>query len=141
MTTAIDTNILIALWDVDDNLNVLAQTALDRAYEQGNLVIFAPVYAELLVGQGRSTAMVDGFLSDTGIIVDWVAGEDLWRQAAVAYQGYVNRRRRQKQHEPKRLLTDFLIGAHASVRGHSLVTLDKRIFRAAFPNLKILEVK
>ena len=31
MITAIDTNILVALWDKDDALNTLAQASLDAA--------------------------------------------------------------------------------------------------------------
>jgi predicted nucleic-acid-binding protein len=47
MTTAIDTNILVALWNEDDFLNTLARSALDDAFGRGGLVIAAPVFAEL----------------------------------------------------------------------------------------------
>jgi predicted nucleic-acid-binding protein len=46
MTTAIDTNILIALWNNDDTLNTLARSALDSALGRGSLVIAAPVFVE-----------------------------------------------------------------------------------------------
>lgn len=39
MITAIDTNILIALWDSKDALNVQAQNALDSVSDSGNLVV------------------------------------------------------------------------------------------------------
>ncbi len=48
MTTAIDTNVLVALWDKDDALNSAAQTALDAAFAQGKMVINGAVFAELL---------------------------------------------------------------------------------------------
>ncbi|HWQ69803.1 MAG TPA: hypothetical protein VN494_07605 [Patescibacteria group bacterium] len=48
MTTAIDSNVLIALWNEDDSLNTLARSALDAALGRGSLVIAAPVFAELL---------------------------------------------------------------------------------------------
>lgn len=48
--------------------------------------------------------------------------------------------KRQKQKEPRRILTDFLIGAHAHERKFALLTLDNRIFKAAFPRLKIIIV-
>ena len=38
MTTAIDTNILVALWNEGDTLNTLARSALDAALERGTLV-------------------------------------------------------------------------------------------------------
>jgi predicted nucleic-acid-binding protein len=36
MSTAIDTNILIALWNDDDTLNTLARSALDSALGRGS---------------------------------------------------------------------------------------------------------
>ncbi len=37
MTTAIDTNILIALWNDDDTLNTQARSALDSAFGRAAL--------------------------------------------------------------------------------------------------------
>ena len=48
MITAVDTNVLVALWDRDDALNSTAQAALDAAFARGKLVISAAVFAELL---------------------------------------------------------------------------------------------
>jgi hypothetical protein len=48
MTTAIDTNIPVALWNEDDSLNTLSRSALDDAFGRGGCVIAAPVFAELL---------------------------------------------------------------------------------------------
>jgi predicted nucleic acid-binding protein len=48
MTTLVDTNILIALWDTDPQLNAAAQKALDFSQARGALVITGAVYAELL---------------------------------------------------------------------------------------------
>jgi hypothetical protein len=42
MTTAIDTNTLIAHWNEDDTLNTPARLALDAALGRGSLVIAAP---------------------------------------------------------------------------------------------------
>jgi hypothetical protein len=39
MTTAIDTNVLVALWDKDDALNSVAQAALDAAFAQGKILL------------------------------------------------------------------------------------------------------
>lgn len=38
MITALDTNVLVALWDRDDGLNSTAQAALDAAFARGKLV-------------------------------------------------------------------------------------------------------
>ncbi|MGD9563804.1 MAG: type II toxin-antitoxin system VapC family toxin [Pyrinomonadaceae bacterium] len=138
MITAIDTNILIALWDSRDALNVQAQNALDSVSDSGSLVVSGMVFAELLSAPGRTEKMVETFLAETGIKIDWTIDEPIWRSAAAGFQGYSKRRKKQKQKEPKRILTDFLVGAHAYERKYALLTLDNRIFRAAFPRLKII---
>jgi len=46
MTTAIDTNVIIALWHDDPALNQAAETALDTAFKRGGLIVAAPVFAE-----------------------------------------------------------------------------------------------
>jgi predicted nucleic acid-binding protein len=46
MTTAIDTNVLIALWDIDQQLNSAVQRALDHAQARVALVVSRAIYAE-----------------------------------------------------------------------------------------------
>jgi predicted nucleic acid-binding protein len=71
MTTAVDTNVVIALWDKDSALSFAAQTALDAAFNRGTLVAAAPVFAELIAAPGRSETFVNSFFEETGIAVDW----------------------------------------------------------------------
>lgn len=137
MTTAIDTNVIIALWDRDPTLSLAAQTALERAFRRGNLVIAAPVYSELLAAPNRNENFVDDFLDESSIAVDWELDERVWRSAGRAFQAYAERRRKQRSTEPRRILADFLIGAHAHTRGYRLLTLDERIYQMAFPKLAI----
>lgn len=138
MTTVIDTNALVALWDPDPRLNTAAQKALDSAQERGALVICGAVYAELLALPERTEEMLDEFLSVTTIRIDWETNEQVWRIAGRAFQGYVGRRKRYEDELPRRILADFLIGAHASVHHYRLMTLDQRLYRAAFPKLEIV---
>ncbi len=137
MTTAIDSNILIALWNEDDTLNTLARSALDAALRRGSLVIAAPVFAELLAAPSRHEAFLDAFCRDTGVSVDWELNETIWRIAGRAFRNYVARRRKQHDLGPRRILADFLIGAHALQNGFRLLTLDDRLYGAAFPRLAI----
>src|ERR1700730_468279 len=116
MTTAIDTNVVIALWDKDLTLSGAAQTALENAFSRGNLVVAAPVFAELIAGPGRSERFVSSFLEETGIAIDWDLGEPAWRSAGRAFQSYAERRRKQRDSGARRILADFLIGAHAQTR-------------------------
>jgi hypothetical protein len=137
MTTALDTNVVIALWDKDSALSLAAQTALDTAFNRGTLVAAAPVFAELISAPGRSEAFVSSFFEETGIGVDWELPEQVWRSAGRAFQAYAERRRKQRDAGARRILADFIIGAHASVNGCRLLTLDDRLYRSSFPNLAI----
>jgi predicted nucleic acid-binding protein len=137
MTTAIDTNVVVALWDAEGTLHRAARAALDKAFNEGTLVISGAVYAELMAAPGRTEAFVDGFCEKTGIVVEWELGERVWRAAGAAFQSYAGRRRKQKGAEPRRILADFLIGAHALVGGYKLLTLDGRTYQASFPRLAI----
>lgn len=140
MISAIDTNVLVALWDRDDSLNLAAQMALDAAFASGKLVICGAVFAELLAFPRRTETFLNQFLNDTGIAVDWSIDESIWRTAGKSFQKYADRRRKQRTGQPRRILTDFLIGAHAFEKGYSLLTLDEGIYRAAFPKLHIVKI-
>ena len=137
MTTAIDTNVFVALWDADPTAAVPARNALDAAYRRGNLIVAAPVFAELIAAPGRTEKFVDGFFEDTGIAIDWELGERIWRSAGNAFKAYAEQRRKHRDFGTRRILADFLIGAHASAHHYRLLTLDMHLYRAAFPALEI----
>jgi predicted nucleic acid-binding protein len=140
MTTAIDTNVVTALWNNDDALNLRAQAALDAVFGRGRLVVSGVVYAELLAAPGRTEEFVDRFLQAAAIDVEWEINERLLRAAGLAFRGYAERRRKQTGVEPRRILADFLVGAHAMLNKHRLLTLDTGMYRAAFPRLELIEV-
>src|SRR2546426_9618534 len=104
MTTAIDSNILVALWNEDDSLNTLARSALDAALGRGGLVIAAPVFAELLASPSRNEAFLDSFCRENGISVDWDLNEAIWRAAGRAFQTYAARRRKHRNSAPAAFL-------------------------------------
>jgi predicted nucleic acid-binding protein len=137
MTTAVDTNVIIALWDRNPSISSRAQNALETAFQRGGLVIAGPVLAELLAAPGRTEAFVDAFLEDTSIAVEWDLDEVVWRAAGRAFQRYAERRRKQRNSGTRRILADFMIGAHAETRGYRLLTLDEQLYRPAFPKLII----
>lgn len=137
MRTGIDSNVIVAFWNPDDALNSLAREALDTVYASGGLVICGAVFGELLACPGRTEEFVNKFLEESEIIVDWLSTEAIWRTAGSAFQKYAARRRRAQAGDPRRILTDFYIGAHALENGYSLLTLDDRMYRASFPKLRI----
>ena len=140
MNTAIDTNVIVALWDRDHALNTIAQQALEVTLSRGQLVIAASVFAELLACPGRDEPFLNAFFRDTGITVEWILDEAIWRAAGLAFQAYADRRRKQRDSGPRRILADFLIGAHALQKKYHLLTLDGQIYRTAFPTLKIVTI-
>jgi len=138
MTTVIDSNVIAALWNPDDAMNATARSALDDAFSRGQLIVPAPVYAELMASVGRTESFLDSFFQETGITVEWQMEEPVWRAAGRAFHRYAGRRRRQREPGPRRILADFLIGAYAARHKYALLTLDEGIYRAAFPELRIL---
>jgi predicted nucleic acid-binding protein len=137
MTISIETNIFVAFWKTDDALNSLALSALDEAHKHANLVVTGPVFAELLAYPTRDEEFLGRFFKDTNISIDWDFREAIWRIAGRAFQAYAARRKRVDS-GPRRILADFLIGAHALHHGHELLTFDDRLYRAAFPRLRIM---
>jgi predicted nucleic acid-binding protein len=137
MTTAIDSNVIVALWNEDEAQNLAAKKALGESQTQGRLVICAAVYAELMAAPERSETFVGHFCEEAGIVVEWELEEKVWREAGKAFQSYAARRRKQKGVEARRILADFVIGAHALVNGYKLLTLDASIYQASFPRLPI----
>ncbi|CAA9395256.1 MAG: hypothetical protein AVDCRST_MAG93-9938 [uncultured Chloroflexia bacterium] len=139
MTTAIDTNVIQGLWSGTPDVIAAAQSALEDAGRHGALVISPAVYAELVASPGRDAPTIDTFIEVTHIRVDWLLEAGVWRTAADAFRGYSERRRRQKQFEgPRRILADFVIGAHALHHASRLLTFDQRLYRAAFPSLMVV---
>jgi len=137
MTTALDTNVLSALWNDNDALNRAAAAALRETQRKGRMVICGVVYAELMAAAGRTEAFVDRFCEEAGISVEWELRESIWRRAGAAFQGYAERRRKLGVLEPRRLLADFLIGAHAQESGYKLLSADAAVYRRAFPELAV----
>ncbi|MGH3089441.1 MAG: type II toxin-antitoxin system VapC family toxin [Rubrobacteraceae bacterium] len=132
-----DTNIFSGLLSGEDAAVAMTQTALEKARAKGALAACPAVYAELVAG--RTPETVDTFFHDKGIEVDWRMGKEVWREAGVRYARYARVRMRQPDdHGPRRILADFLIGAHALRRADALLTADTGIFSTYFPELDII---
>jgi predicted nucleic acid-binding protein len=133
--TAIDTNVLIAYGASDLIASRMAAIALASATRP--LCICGAVFSELLGSPGRNGSNLRVLFATIGISIEWEMQEGDWEAAGLAYQGYVHRRRSSGGGLPRRIATDFLIGAHAATRGYTLLTLDKRLYSVAFPTLRI----
>jgi predicted nucleic acid-binding protein len=135
---AVDTNVFSGLLSGEEKAVSTMQVALERVSGRGMLVASPIVYAELAAV--RSLEAVDGFFSDKGIEVDWQLDERVWRAAGSRYGVYARTRRRQggDDTEPRRILADFLIGAHALYLDRVLLTSDARIYGTFFSELEVL---
>ena len=71
MTTSLDTNILVALWNVDEAQNLAVKKALVGSQAAGKLLICGAVYAELLASPMRNEGFVDAFCAEARIAVEW----------------------------------------------------------------------
>ena len=96
------------------------------------------MYAELLAYPKATESFVNDFLADTGIAVDFVFQQPVWVDAGRRFARYAKRRRRPAHQGPKRLLADFIIGAHAVALADRFMTLDPKRYERDFPELKLL---
>ena len=136
MRTALDTNILSALFSSEPGSQALAQH-INSALHAGTVVICPAVYVEILAHPTVSISQIDHFLTSTGIIIDYVNDPDLWLLAGTAFRQYAQRRRAARGGQPRGLLADFIIGAHASLHADRLFTLDRTRYSRDFPKLRL----
>lgn len=139
MRSAIDTNVLSALWSNEPTAPRVAAW-LNAARADGGLVICAPVHAELLAHPAADEEFVGKFLSSTEIRIDFDLGEEVWREAGASFATYAAKRRASGGKQPKRLLADFIVGAHALKNADRLLTLDRGIYEPYFPHLQLVDV-
>ena len=153
MTTAVDTNALLAILYGDEHAEA-SETALRRGYREGRLVITPIVYAELAAdGHFDTAAALNQFLEDFSIQCIEPSREALFR-AGQQFQRYTSRRpdgfqcpacgnkRRVSCDECGEDLTtrqhiaaDFLIGGHGVVDADALVSFDGSFYETYFPSV------
>ncbi|MGH9598904.1 MAG: type II toxin-antitoxin system VapC family toxin [Terracidiphilus sp.] len=137
MRTAIDTNVISAIWSAEASAPRLS-AQLGAASTDGALLICPAVFAELCAYPGATPAFLRKFLDTTGVTVDYRLEEAVWAEAGERFARYADRRRQSAGSSPRRLLTDFLVGAHALVQAERLLTLDPGIYRRNFPEVSLL---
>ena len=137
--TAVDTNVFVGLLAGTRDEAEIAQQALEKAATGGSLILCPAVYAELLAMPGMNEEALDAFVAANDLTVEWRLKAEVWRAAGRAYAAYASRRRQQKGDiEPRRILADFVIGAHADLTAGKLLTLDAKLYRANFASLEVI---
>lgn len=137
MRTAIDTNIILALWNNEPNATQLSQELQNRRL-QGGLVICGAVFAELLAHPNMNPTLLQTTLEQADIDVDFATTKPIWSLAGTAFSEYIIRRKNAQTEFTKQLLTDFIIGAHASERTDQLLTLDPKRYAQGFSSLNLI---
>jgi len=133
MITAADTNILLDIFLPEEKFASDSSKLLKLAYDEGALIICAIVYAELVPQfEGRSIldstlATINVTLSPVDTEVTFLAGEK-WK----AYRRSGGKR--------ERIITDFLIGAHALIKAERFLSRDRGFYKSYFPELPIVEL-
>jgi predicted nucleic acid-binding protein len=135
--TAIDANILSSIWSNEPTAAVVLQK-LEAAQREGVLLISPIAFAELHAHPNVPAGIVRTFLDATGVVVDFQLAERVWTEAGLRFARYAARRRKATGEGPRRLLADFLIGAHALVQAERLLTLDPKVYRLDFPELRLM---
>lgn len=137
MITAIDTNVLSAIWARESHAEELG-TLLHGLGREGALIVSAPVWAELSAGPGIGTTLCTQLLRALGIRIELELSRKAWNLAAEAFVAYAERRRSAGAGRPRRILADFLVGAHAADKAQRLITLDGGFYRAVYPDLTLV---
>jgi predicted nucleic acid-binding protein len=131
MITAVDTNILLDIFFPDKTFASESARLLKIAYDDGALNICDIVYAEL-VPQFKKRSLLDETLTKLSVSLSPVDSEI----AFLAGEKWGIYRRSGGKRE--RIITDFLIGAHALLKADRFLTRDRGFYRSYFPDLQIL---
>lgn len=132
MITAVDSKILLDVLTGDTRHGPASAEALRQAGAEGALIGSTVVWAEVVGAYSDARAVTDR-LERIGIEL---VPDD--REVAVT-AGRVYRAYRVGGGTRRRILPDFLIGAHALVLADRLLTRDRGFYGSQFSRLKILQ--
>jgi predicted nucleic acid-binding protein len=129
--TLIDTNVLVDIFANDPDWDAWSEAKVDAARHSGNLVINPLIYAEICGGY-PTQRQADQALSTMVFRREHLPWDAAFN-ASRAYLAY-----RQSGGTKRSPLPDFYIGAHAEVKGYTLLTRDPSRYRQHFPTLRIV---
>lgn len=129
MISAVDTCVLLDVFLPDESHGPRSEEWLRNAYDRGAILICDVVYAEL-VPAFNDRGKLDGALREINVTISPI-------DTAIAYEAGLRwLRYRQAGGPRKRIISDFLIGAHAAALADTFLTRDRGFYASYFPELK-----
>jgi predicted nucleic acid-binding protein len=127
----VDTNIFIDVFGPETRFKQWSSEMILRLRQQAHFVLTPIVWAEL-ASMAPSEDQLMFLLARLNLIREAVPFSAAYH-AGLAHVAY-----RRAGGLRERTLPDFLIGAHASVRSHRLLTRDPLRYRSYFPSLDLI---
>jgi predicted nucleic acid-binding protein len=131
VATLVDTNILIDVAVRDPVWLKWSRMQLEEARKRGSVIINQIIYAEFSL-RYDTIAEVDSVLPGEEFRRESIP----WPSAFAASKAFALYRRQGGVRE--QVLPDFLIGAHAAIRGYPVLTRDPAGFRQYFPTVELI---
>ena len=129
MITSVDTSVLLDVFVSAAPHHSQSQQWLTRAYDKGAILVCDVVYAEL-VPAFRDRSSLDRALREINVMVSPI-------DTAIAYEAGLRWSRYRQAGGPRgRIISDFLIGAHAAAHADEFLTRDRGFYATYFPELQ-----
>lgn len=127
----VDSNVLIDVAQGDPRWAPWSSTALVAVADEAALVINPMIYAEVSIRYATFEA------TESALPASLFRREDV-PYAAAFLAGKTHARYRERGGRRRRVLADFMIGAHAAIAGYRILTRDPRRYRSYFPNVELI---
>ncbi len=130
-STLVDSNVLIDIFQPGSKWFEWSSAQIAKVRAEGSIVLNQIIASEVafeFLTEAKFNAAINASF--------WTREDIPWPAAFRA--GSLHREYRRRGGNRERTLPDFLIGAHAAVGGHRLLTRDHRRYRTYFPELEII---